>query len=90
MRTPDIQAFARTGAMWNHDTDIKVNDTLLASGLRERGHPLHDLRLHTSAITEKPIPPDTCHASRTRGRSRARVLPTLGGSRRDSPGAARL
>lgn len=31
------------------DTDIKVNDTLLASGLREGGQPLQVLRLQSSA-----------------------------------------
>ncbi|GAB2848487.1 DUF2889 domain-containing protein [Pseudoduganella ginsengisoli] len=47
-RAIDIQAYAREDGLWDldaHITDIKENDTLLASGLRPAGQPLHDLWL---------------------------------------------
>ena len=47
-RAIDIQAFARDDGLWDldaHITDIKVNATKLASGVREGGTPLHDLSL---------------------------------------------
>eukprot|EP01034_Spumella_vulgaris_P046992 gene46992-58630_t len=47
-RAIDIQAFAREDGLWDldaHITDIKVNATKLASGVRDGGMPLHDLSL---------------------------------------------
>lgn len=47
-RAIDIQAYAREDGLWDLDariTDIKEKDTLLASGLRPAGQPLHDLWL---------------------------------------------
>lgn len=47
-RAIDVQAFARDDGLWDLDariTDIKVNDTTLASGVRPGGSPLHDLSL---------------------------------------------
>ncbi|MES2263871.1 MAG: DUF2889 domain-containing protein [Pseudomonadota bacterium] len=47
-RSFNIQAFARDDGLWDidaHITDVKVNETRLASGLRPAGLPLHDLWL---------------------------------------------
>jgi hypothetical protein len=47
-RAIDIQAFARDDGLWDldaHITDIKSIDTMLASGPRQGGTPLHDLWL---------------------------------------------
>ncbi len=47
-RAIDIQAYARDDGLWDLDariTDIKVNDTRLASGIRAGGSALHDLSL---------------------------------------------
>jgi len=47
-RAIDIQAFAREDGLWDldaHITDIKTIDTMLASGPRKGGEPVHDLWL---------------------------------------------
>lgn len=57
-RAIDIQAFARDDGLWDldaHITDIKVNDTVLASGLRPGGQPLHDLWLRITVDTQLNI-----------------------------------
>jgi hypothetical protein len=57
-RAIDIQAFAREDGLWDldaHITDIKVHDTLLASGLREGGQPLHDLWLRITVDRQLTI-----------------------------------
>jgi len=50
-RAIDIQAFAREDGLWDldaHITDIKSIDTVLASGPRKGGQPLHDLWLRVT------------------------------------------
>jgi hypothetical protein len=57
-RAIDIQAFAREDGLWDldaHITDIKVHDTLLASGLRQGGQPLHDLWLRITVDKQLTI-----------------------------------
>ncbi|GGY99682.1 DUF2889 domain-containing protein [Pseudoduganella plicata] len=57
-RAIDIQAFAREDGLWDldaHITDIKENDTLLASGLRPGGQPLHDLSLRITVDRQLTI-----------------------------------
>ncbi|AXA92793.1 DUF2889 domain-containing protein [Massilia sp. YMA4] len=57
-RAIDIQAFAREDGLWDldaHITDIKVGDTLLASGLRQGGQPLHDLWLRITVDKQLTI-----------------------------------
>ncbi|PHV04797.1 hypothetical protein CSQ96_23630 [Janthinobacterium sp. BJB412] len=57
-RAIDIQAFARDDGLWDLDariTDIKVNDTLLASGLRRGGDALHDLSLRITVDLQLTI-----------------------------------
>jgi hypothetical protein len=57
-RAIDIQAFARDDGLWDLDariTDIKVKDTLLASGLRSGGHALHDLSLRITVDLQLTI-----------------------------------
>jgi len=57
-RAIDIQAFKRDDGLWDLDariTDIKVNDTLLASGLRAGGTPLHDLSLRLTVDRQLTI-----------------------------------
>lgn len=57
-RAIDIQAFAREDGLWDldaHITDIKVADTLLASGLRPGGQPLHDLWLRITVDRQLTI-----------------------------------
>lgn len=57
-RAIDIQAFARDDGLWDldaHITDIKEFDTLLASGLRDRGTPLHDLWLRITVDRQLTI-----------------------------------
>ncbi len=57
-RAIDIQAFKRDDGLWDLDariTDIKVNDTLLASGLRRGGEALHDLSLRITVDLQLTI-----------------------------------
>ncbi|MBJ7313365.1 DUF2889 domain-containing protein [Rugamonas sp. CCM 8940] len=57
-RAIDIQAFKRDDGLWDldaHITDIKVNDTLLASGLRRGGDALHDLSLRITVDLQLTI-----------------------------------
>lgn len=47
-RAIQVEAFARDDGLWDLDariTDVKTRDVALASGLREAGHPVHDLKL---------------------------------------------
>ena len=47
-RAIHVDAFAREDGLWDLDariTDIKPRDIRLASGLREGGTPVHDLKL---------------------------------------------
>ncbi|AKU23727.1 DUF2889 domain-containing protein [Massilia sp. MB5] len=57
-RAIDIRAFARDDGLWDldaHITDIKVKDTLLASGQRPGGQPLHDLWLRITVDLQLTI-----------------------------------
>jgi hypothetical protein len=53
-----IQAYARDDGLWDldaHITDVKVNDTMLASGPRPGGTPLHDLSLRLTVDLQLTI-----------------------------------
>jgi hypothetical protein len=50
-RTITVQAYAREDGLWDLDAsirDVKVRDIVLASGLREGGEPVHDLKLRVT------------------------------------------
>jgi hypothetical protein len=53
-RAIQIEAFAREDGLWDidaHISDIKTRDTVLASGIRPAGEPVHDLRLRVTIDT---------------------------------------
>ena len=53
-----VQAYARDDGLWDldaHITDIKVHDTVLASGPRAGGTPLHDLHLRLTVDLQLTI-----------------------------------
>ena len=57
-RAIDIQAFAREDGLWDldaHITDIKTIDTMLASGPRKGGEPVHDLWLRITVDKQLTI-----------------------------------
>ena len=57
-RAIQVEAYARDDGLWDLDariTDIKVRDTMLASGLRAGGMPLHDLNLRITVNRELTI-----------------------------------
>jgi hypothetical protein len=57
-RAITVQAYARDDGLWDLDariTDVKVRDILLASGVREGGKPVHDLRLRVTVDRELVI-----------------------------------
>jgi hypothetical protein len=57
-RAISVQAYARDDGLWDldaHITDIKVNDTVLASGPRAGGTPLHDLSLRLTLDLQMTI-----------------------------------
>jgi hypothetical protein len=54
-RAIEIEAFAREDGLWDidaHITDVKTRDSMLASGLRAAGEPLHDLSLRITVDTK--------------------------------------
>jgi hypothetical protein len=57
-RAIQVEAFARDDGLWDLDariTDVKTRDIALASGLREGGNPVHDLRLRVTINRELVI-----------------------------------
>jgi hypothetical protein len=57
-RAIQVDAFARDDGLWDLDariTDVKTRDIALASGLREGGNPVHDLRLRVTINRELVI-----------------------------------
>jgi hypothetical protein len=57
-RAITVQAYARDDGLWDLDasiSDVKVRDILLASGLREGGKPVHDLKLRVTIDRELVI-----------------------------------
>lgn len=57
-RAIQIEAFARDDGLWDidaHITDIKTRDTMLASGVRPAGQPVHDLWLRITVDTNLNI-----------------------------------
>lgn len=54
-RAIQIEAFARDDGLWDidaHITDIKTRNTILASGIRPAGEPLHNLWLRLTVDTQ--------------------------------------
>ena len=50
-RAITVEAYARDDGLWDLDariTDVKVRDIVLASGVREGGMPVHDLKLRVT------------------------------------------
>lgn len=50
-RAITVEAYARDDGLWDldaHISDVKVRDIVLASGLREGGLPVHDLKLRVT------------------------------------------
>jgi hypothetical protein len=57
-RAIQVDAYARDDGLWDLDariTDVKTRDITLASGLREGGHPVHDLKLRITINRELVI-----------------------------------
>ena len=57
-RAIHVDAFARDDGLWDLDariSDVKTRDIALASGLREDGNPVHDLRLRITINRELVI-----------------------------------
>lgn len=57
-RAIQVDAFARDDGLWDLDariTDVKTRDIALASGLREGGSPVHDLKLRITINRELVI-----------------------------------
>ncbi|GAB3404713.1 DUF2889 domain-containing protein [Massilia agilis] len=57
-RAITVQAYAREDGLWDLDasiSDVKVRDILLASGVREGGKPVHDLKLRVTIDRELVI-----------------------------------
>jgi hypothetical protein len=53
-----VEAYARDDGLWDLDariSDVKVRDILLASGVREGGRPVHDLKLRVTIDRELTI-----------------------------------
>jgi hypothetical protein len=58
IRAITVQAFARDDGLWDldaHITDAKTRDTMLASGVRPAGEPVHDLHLRVTIDTQMTI-----------------------------------
>ena len=57
-RAIQIEAFSRDDGLWDidaHITDIKTRDTMLASGIRPAGEPVHDLWLRITVDAELSV-----------------------------------
>ncbi|MDB5906538.1 MAG: hypothetical protein JWP34_652 [Massilia sp.] len=57
-RAIHVDAYSRDDGLWDLDariTDVKTRDTQLASGLREGGNPIHDLKLRVTINHELVI-----------------------------------
>jgi hypothetical protein len=57
-RAITVEAYARDDGLWDLDariSDVKVHDIVLASGVREGGLPVHDLKLRVTIDSDMTI-----------------------------------